>query len=372
MRAFCLQLGVASLIAMLALPGCAVIAYGGDAAGGSGAGSGAGGEGLGGAAGGVAMGGAGGGAGGCDANLDEDPEHCGSCGHDCFGGECDAGVCQPVELWASVQVDPNERFAQGITIAEDQIVWTSGEGILSLPISTQPGAPPFVVSSTPGTRIMYESPLLFRTWGTLITTPLGGGNDGVWGSGQCNRELTRDAQGNTFCVEANGMIGRLFRYNASFSATPIAVDLPDVFGVAVDGTHVYVGTGAGLLRMPKDAASPTPENVHPWPVPSQVVREGSSLYFGGDGFSAGQGLLRMDDGETVELVPSVSPGSIHVDDSHIYFGDWGNNTLWRVDLDGQNPRTWTLEPPYADVLAGDEQFLFFTTDEDGRLFRLRK
>lgn len=34
----------------------------------------------------------------CDIDLDADPENCGSCGHDCLGGECEQGECQPVAL----------------------------------------------------------------------------------------------------------------------------------------------------------------------------------------------------------------------------------------------------------------------------------
>jgi hypothetical protein len=34
----------------------------------------------------------------CDASLSTDPLNCGSCGHDCLGGECHAGACQPLAL----------------------------------------------------------------------------------------------------------------------------------------------------------------------------------------------------------------------------------------------------------------------------------
>jgi hypothetical protein len=31
-------------------------------------------------------------------NLDTDPKNCGTCGHDCLGGTCNAGLCQPIPL----------------------------------------------------------------------------------------------------------------------------------------------------------------------------------------------------------------------------------------------------------------------------------
>ncbi|HVJ92298.1 MAG TPA: hypothetical protein VM580_21005 [Labilithrix sp.] len=34
----------------------------------------------------------------CEADFATDPKHCGRCGHDCLGGTCEAGKCQPVKL----------------------------------------------------------------------------------------------------------------------------------------------------------------------------------------------------------------------------------------------------------------------------------
>lgn len=42
--------------------------------------------------------GAGADSGGCIADLKSDPKHCGRCDHDCQGGACDSGACQPVKL----------------------------------------------------------------------------------------------------------------------------------------------------------------------------------------------------------------------------------------------------------------------------------
>ena len=39
------------------------------------------------------------GTGACEIDRMADPLHCGECGHDCLGGECDAGECQPVSLF---------------------------------------------------------------------------------------------------------------------------------------------------------------------------------------------------------------------------------------------------------------------------------
>jgi hypothetical protein len=44
-------------------------------------------------------------AGACDADTNADPRNCGACGHDCCGGACTSGQCQPLVL-ASQQTKP--------------------------------------------------------------------------------------------------------------------------------------------------------------------------------------------------------------------------------------------------------------------------
>ncbi len=49
--------------------------------------------------------------------------------------------------------------------------------------------------------------------------------------------------------------------------------------------------------------------------------------------------------EVSEVLADVSPGSIHADESHLYFSEWGKQTLWRVSLDGKRTLTWAVVPP---------------------------
>lgn len=37
----------------------------------------------------------------CKADIENDRHNCGACGHDCLGGECDAGECQPFQVSAT-------------------------------------------------------------------------------------------------------------------------------------------------------------------------------------------------------------------------------------------------------------------------------
>jgi hypothetical protein len=46
-----------------------------------------------------------------DGGLDSNPRHCGRCGHDCLGGGCEAGVCQPFVVAPNVSESGLEAIA---------------------------------------------------------------------------------------------------------------------------------------------------------------------------------------------------------------------------------------------------------------------
>ena len=57
--------------------------------------------------------------GGCDANLTDDPTSCGSCGHDCAGGMCTAGMCQPLDLVSA----PAGQTVRAVAIDSTHLYW---------------------------------------------------------------------------------------------------------------------------------------------------------------------------------------------------------------------------------------------------------
>ncbi|MEM6990743.1 MAG: hypothetical protein AAF721_09605, partial [Myxococcota bacterium] len=54
---------------------------------------------------------------GCEADLSS-PQHCGGCGHDCLGGDCEAAICQPVTV-AGGQDEP-----LWVEVANGTVYWT--------------------------------------------------------------------------------------------------------------------------------------------------------------------------------------------------------------------------------------------------------
>ena len=310
----------------------------------------------------------------CDeGTLDSDPFNCGSCGHDCHGGDCVGAICQFEELWQSSKAAP-ARFAQGVAVGSGRVVWVSDAGTLSLPVAAPANSEPLAHSYTEGTRVALRGPTIYRTWGTLITTPLSAdasvmNEDGVWGSGQCNYDLVIDDENDTYCVSIANDVGSVYRYNTSFSATMVATSLPFAFGVEVDDQYFYVGYAGGIWRQEKPPSNVPGDDVVNVPVIGQLIRVGSDIYFG-----TSIGLARLDTitGDAVVVYADVAPNSIHVDAEHIWFTNQNDDQVWRIDLDGQNPQTWGVGGGQPDVIAGNDLFVFVTTNDDGRLTRLAK
>lgn len=88
------------------------------------------------------------GSGACDINSDEDPMNCGECGHDCLGGECSDGECEPVSLLFDSSVT-------ALAVDEDAIYFARTTSLQRM--NQAPGATPSALiadigAPTAGTR----------------------------------------------------------------------------------------------------------------------------------------------------------------------------------------------------------------------------
>src|SRR5262245_30712562 len=57
---------------------------------------------------------------GCEADLANDSKNCGACKHDCQGGDCKAGVCQPVVIAHDLPMSP-----WGVAVDDAHVYWAS-------------------------------------------------------------------------------------------------------------------------------------------------------------------------------------------------------------------------------------------------------
>ncbi len=81
------------------------------------------------------------------ADFMTDPRSCGACNHDCVGGACAAGVCQPF------RVSKADASASSIAANGNGVFWVtkSGSQVLSCPAGGCPSAPAVLAASLNGT-----------------------------------------------------------------------------------------------------------------------------------------------------------------------------------------------------------------------------
>ena len=60
---------------------------------------------------------------GLEVNLENDPANCGTCGHDCLGGECANSLCEPIELATG------QGTLRGIVVDATHVYWTGPQWV---------------------------------------------------------------------------------------------------------------------------------------------------------------------------------------------------------------------------------------------------
>lgn len=83
-----------------------------------------------------------GGDGKCTTSTDTDPKHCGACNHDCAGGSCVGGMCQPVALQANVDAPA------AIAVNSTAVFWLQAQATRKCPKSGCGGSPTMLSQAT--------------------------------------------------------------------------------------------------------------------------------------------------------------------------------------------------------------------------------
>ena len=323
---------------------------------------------------------------GCEQVLNN-AEHCGRCGHDCLGGTCAGGACQPLLLANGIQ-NP-----YGLVKDFDYVYGTGDDAngqVWKVPVDGCV-APENCASllSSGGARykdIALDDEALFFT------------------DKSANRVVRIQKTGGAECVLATGQ------------QTPV--------GIAVDDTYVYWAAQSGneIWRASKACASGSPPEVIIVSTPSpQLLRlDASGLYWtsldGGlvswasvdgtstepvwSGSTPGNFMfgLAMDDqwvywregyhlsssgtarvaraprdrSGTLEVLADdqVNPRYLAIDETHVYWT--ADDAVRRVAKAGGDVQTLAQGYPSAHGIVVDEAAVFFCTYYGGELYKVAK
>lgn len=385
--------------------------------GGSGATGGSGGSGAsagaGGSAGSNPQGGAGGqggsagtGGGSPCGDTQTDPKNCGACGHDCLGGACQAGMCQPEVLRDNFINDPY------FLVDDNQLFWCSSSDGKIMHGPKTPGAtdtlladvgnPPFELaqnktqlawldcnsgsycdSSLPSSTVLK---VMDKTGGTPVTL------------GSQVEHFALD-DNNAYYLSGDAGGAGLFRVGLGGGSQPAPLPTvqgnPSFYGfyawdaVVAGPSSLYVtglgysGQGAVTYGVPKNGSQATLVENNPDSVDDFLVGPNELIlgYSGSTGstYCSGTQSLRivsestMGGMETTIVKQSAVLSGLRIDGQYIYWRQYCNGSIWRVPLSGGTPKElWAGDNNESSGLQIDSQALYFITGGSDQLMRLAK
>jgi hypothetical protein len=250
----------------------------------------------------------------CDSrtSLDSNPDHCGRCGHDCCGGTCEHGVCQPFVI------------AQGY----------------------HPGRPAVDATS------LYW-PDGNDTLGRIMKVPRRGGEAVALASNQRHPWAVAVDGTHVYWTtnsDAAPAYGGVFKVPVGGGEVVALVPSGEAFAgdILVDGSHVYW----------EDYGEYTP----------------AAHSTATDPCAPGARIRRADlDGSRLITLASpdvgvCTPLFMAVDSTHVYWPSRFAHTIQRVGLDGKRPETIASSPDPGGV-AIDASYVYWTNWKDGTVQR---
>jgi hypothetical protein len=283
--------------------------------------------------------------GGCGDPM-SDPHNCGGCGHDCLGGRCSSGACQPVAL-----IDAGGGVSPFWLAQDDQyLYWTDRLN----------GTVNRTGKSSVGTTRLWQACI-----GRCFPEPIAVDDAGVyWG-------------------DFNG-VWRCPKGGCPISPTFVAATPSNVHGLAVDDNNVYWSddTAQLVLSAPKNGldAGATTLWYSDAAVPYEVKTDGRNVYFGGsdsllhvvsvDGGSAADGgsIAIGIPGTEASLGVALQGGFVYWTVTN--FTNAGQGPVWSASTTSLTPFQIVLNQVLPGPIASDGTSVFwldFTFTSNGDL-----
>jgi hypothetical protein len=257
---------------------------------------------------------------GCEINLTNTTENCGTCGRDCLQGTCSASQCEPW-LLASTSDD-----AHGIAVNDNHVYWTQHSGVSR--ISVNGGTPQFLANCSDAWSIALDGSHVYWTSlqlsGGIYRTVLAGGTVELIVGGQENPT-----------------------------------------GIAVTDSAVFWGHGDGLRK--KGFAVPKPTNVTGGPYVSAVAVDGMDIYFTSGANPGAVSKVLQSGGSVTTLMGNQNlPSQLALDNNDVYFTVLGSGNVQKVGKDGYGSQLLAsgYDAPTGIDISG--KYVFFA-DSSGHL-----
>jgi hypothetical protein len=246
---------------------------------------------------------------GCEINLMEHPNHCGTCARDCLGADCHHGLCDAIQL--------STESVGDIAVAGGDVYWVAGNSIRA---SSRDGGNLRNVASPEGN----------------VNFIAVGGSDLYW-TDIGNWVFPNNFSGNSGLVRVAPLLDRDGGGPRTLYTGFIQQPLFELAGaIATDDKNVYFeidersGTGSAFFKMPLGGGTAQrlfPDTGYLLTTDVQFMRAAKGYLFGAGGFvealqgiAAGGWLFRIgvDDGSYQKIWKSDRMAAITLDD----YGDY--------------------------------------------------
>lgn len=265
---------------------------------------------------------------GCEVDLATTSSSCGKCGHDCLGGDCTRGVCQPVALAleegypSALAIDASNVYWANWGYAQIRVCAKAGCGGKPTTLATNQGYP--ISIAVDGTNVYWTS------GGNILKCAIGG----------CNATPTTFASG-----PSN----------------------PGPFGIAADGVNVYWTNFAQFSKVQKCAVGGcggVPTELATAIYPEAIATDGKNVFY------TQYTSVRYCAVSGCAMNPTSLSGqggnAIAVDAANVYVASAG---VTKCAISGCNLTPTVLAPDTASGIAVDATDVYWTSAEKGTVSR---
>jgi hypothetical protein len=286
----------------------------------------------------------------CAVDVRSDPAHCGRCFHSCEGGDCVAGMCQPVRLVAT-----GDKAPTALAVDHEHVWWASpisraGKDYGNFPSSME-GTAGDVWSIAVDDRHAYWT----NVSGGLQRVSLDGAARDVVGAPGYRVALDDDF---VYFTSSTAVA----RMPKALEERQVLAEMPSE-ALDVDDTFVYftVPSGGGLFRVAKEGGEP-----------EALTKNSSASYIAAwDGavFVSEQatpsGVFHVTGpGLRTLVAPVEEPYGVAVDGFGVFWADWLDGSIWvRSHEPGAEPVKLASGQPYPRNVAVDARAVYFTNDD---------
>jgi hypothetical protein len=311
------------------------------------------------------------------SDTQSDAKNCGRCGHDCLGGTCQAGVCQPLVL-ALGQPNP-----EALVITASAVYWTNlGDGTVAM-VSLDGGSPRVIASGQSPRGLATDGQSLYWTnvsGGTIARSSLSGGPVDTIASGLGSPYdlavsgsffawVDREESGSVTYETADRTMGVLLA-TAQKRPTALALD-GDLVWFLDEGSTTSSFTDGQLARVSRTTLTLEPLETS-LQHPRGLAVESGVAYF--TVFGSGAVMRRGGSGAASTIASSqFQPAAIAVGGGIVYWvNEYEGGAVMQVSKDGGPPKILAPGQHVPHAIAVDDKSIVWASTGDGKIQRLAK